>query len=562
MRIFLILSLVLLLLPANTAAQSTEPITYYDTDTALSTIDPQRADSLPAATAVEQLFLGLTTADPTQPGHLLPALAREWSVDDSGTIWTFTLRDDVPWVHWDSATGTAEIVRMVTAADAAYGIKRACDPRLGSYYTTLADDVILGCNELLNLPLGTITVDDYKRVQVDAPDDTTLIVRLQFPSAYFLSQTAMPIYRPVPQELIAEVGDAWIEPANLLTSGPFVLDEWTPRVSRVYLRNPHLPADLRGPGNVERVFVAEVDDLTTQFALYQSAQTDRTLVPPAELEAILNNPDVADQLTPVTTLGVFYFAFDYTQPPFDDVHARRAFSAAIDRTAFVQEVRQNRGIPMIHMTPPGVFGAPPINEVGVGYDPDYARAELEAAGYPNCEGFPAIDIAAYTNTGNWAEFFAAAVVDVLGCDPNLITFREQEFTTLIDAIAPTHSDRPNLWTMNHLPDYPDANNGLGDILACEGENQMLRPCAEVDDLITQAAREPDPDTRVELYYTIEAALFGPEGEQPIIPLFLEMNYILHQPWLTGPFDTDAIFSGIHYSYYFIDQAAQLAARAG
>ncbi len=548
MRLFLILALVVLLRPLPAAAQTTEPITYYDIESALSTIDPQRADSPAAATAVETLFLGLTTIDPAQPGNLLPALAREWSVDDSGTVWPFILRNDVSWVHWNATTATAEPVRMVTAADAAYAFQRACDPRLGSYYTTLADDVILGC--------------DAQNPQVEAPDDTTLIITLKFPSAYFLSQTALPIYRPVPQDVIESQGDAWTESAHLLTSGPFVLAEWTARVSRVYLRNPHLPADLRGPGNIERIFVSEVADLTTQFSLYLDDQTDRTLVPPAELEAILNNPDMTGQLAQTTTLGVFYVAFDYTQPPFDNIHVRRAFSAAVDRTAFVQEVRQNRGMPVIHMTPPGVFGAPPINEVGVGYDPDYARAELAAAGYSNCDGLPAIDIAAYTNTGNWAEFLVAAVEDVLGCDPNLIAFREQEFTTLIDAIDPASSDRPKLWTMNHLPDYPDANNGLGDILACEGENQMLRPCAEVDDLIMQAAREPDPAARVELYYTIEEAFFGPEGEQPIIPLFLEMNYILHQPWLTGPFDTDAIFSGVHYSYYSIDQAAQRTARAG
>ena len=38
---------------------------------------------------------------------------------------------------------------------------------------------------------------------------------------------------------------------------------------------------------------------------------------------------------------------------------------------------------MIRLTPPGIFGAPAFDEIGIGFDPEFARAELAAAGYPN-----------------------------------------------------------------------------------------------------------------------------------------------------------------------------------
>ncbi|NJO56064.1 MAG: hypothetical protein HC834_06590 [Rhodospirillales bacterium] len=62
---------------------------------------------------------------------------------------------------------------------------------------------------------------------------------------------------------------------------------------------------------------------------------------------------------------------------------------------------------MIHFTPPGMAYAPPINEIGVGFNPDYALEQIELAGYPNCEGFPNVEIVTYQGAGTWAEFWAS-----------------------------------------------------------------------------------------------------------------------------------------------------------
>ncbi|HMM29012.1 MAG: peptide ABC transporter substrate-binding protein [Chloroflexota bacterium] len=541
--------------------QQTEPITVYTTAASeISTLDPQRASDQVSIAAIEQLFLGLTDNDPLNPGNILPELATAWEYDETGTVWTFTIRNDVPWVRWDPVTDQAEQLGFVTAHDIAYGMKRACDPRLGAYYTSVADKVILGCDEVSTKPVSEVTDADYDLVQVFALDDTTLEVHLQFSAGFFFSQTPMWMYRPVPRSVIEELGDDWTEPGNLVTNGPFVLDEWQWGGQRVYLRNPLLPEDLRGPGNVERVIQRPVFDLGTTFALYQENSVDASGVPPAELQSILNDPAYADQLSQSTSMSVFYFGFAHDKPPFDNVHARRAFSAAVDRTAFA--LQQGSGEPMIHLTPPIIPGAPPINEVGVGYNPELARAEIEAAGYPNCEGLPPLLIVSFVGSSDWAEFLAASVERELGCDPSLLTVEQQEFSVLLETIDPRNApeDRPNIWTLGWGPDYPDANNWVGDVLHCESENTFKRPCSAVDDLISQAARETDPALRNELYYRIEEMFFGPEGEHPLISLFLDRSYVLQKPWYSGPFQTDGIFGGPHYNYRMIDQAAQLAAR--
>jgi oligopeptide transport system substrate-binding protein len=221
-------------------------------------------------------------------------------------------------------------------------------------------------------------------------------------------------------------------------------------------------------------------------------------------------------------------------------------------------------VPMIHFTPPGMFGAPPINEVGVGYDPDFVRAELELAGYPNCEGFPDLEVVTYTGSpGQWAEFVAASAERELGCPANLFTIEQQEFSVLLQTVARDNppEDRPNMWTLGWGPDYPDANNWVFDVLHCDSlQNDTARPCSEVDDLIVQAARESDPENRIEMYYRIEEMLFGRDGMHPILPLFMLLDYSLVRPWYDVPLETDGLFGGVHWDYRSIDQEMQLAAR--
>lgn len=541
-----------------------EPITLYSTDSSqISTLDPQLASDTVSINAIENLFLGLTDTDPLQAGAIRPEIATEWTVSDDGLTWTFTLRDDIPWVKWDPVADEATVLRNITAADVEYGMKRACDPRLNAYYGNILAGVLLGCDEVISTPVDDFTEADFDKVAVTALDDTTVQVTLKFAAGYFQSMTPMWMMRPVPQEVIDEFGDNWTEPGNIVTSGAFVMDEWVRGVRRVYYANPFFPADMRGPGNLERIITTVVEDQGTRFALYQDDQVDVGPVPSAELQSILEDPAYADQLIQISDLAVFYLAFAHDKAPFDNVNARRAFNAALDRGAFIQQAQQGRGLPMIHFTPPGMFGAPPINEVGVGFDPEYAAAQMAEAGYPNCEGFPNLEIVTYTGAGTWAEFMAAGAETHLGCDPNIFTIEQQEFSVLLETVDPANpaEDRPNMWSLGWGPDYGDANNWVGDVVHCEfSENSFKRPCTETDDLIELAAQESDPDARIELYYRIEEQLFGPEGEVPFIPIYLRVDYSLVKPWYTAPFETDGLFGGAHWDWRTIDQEAQLAAR--
>jgi len=534
----------------------------------ISTFDPQLTEDSVSIQPVENMFLGLTDYDPITASvrSELAVLPEDVSsiVSNDGTTYTFTLRDDVMWYQYNPATGEAVEQRPVTAGDVVYGIQRSCDPRTTAYYSSISAKVIAGCDVVFNTDVED-TTDDLvfgDTVEVSAPDDTTVVINLSFNAAYFFSMTPMWMLRPVPQEAIEEFGDDWTEPGNIWTNGPYFVEESTRGVRRTFVTNENFPADMRADGNVERIVYTFIEDGGTTFALYQDNQLDTSGIPAAELQAVQADPELSEQIIQIFDLAVFYFGFAFDKEPFNDAAARRAFSAVIDRDAFIAQIRTGQGVPMIHFTPPGMAHAPPINEIGVGFNPEYALEQIELAGYPNCEGFPAIEMITYAGAGTWAEFWAAGAEEHLGCDPSLITVEQLEFSVLLEVVSPDTptQDRPNTWTLGWGPDYGDANNWVNDVLSCTADNPFLRECGEIDDLIDEAAREADPNRRTELYAEIEEAFFGEEGIAPIAPIYLRSGFSLVKPWYTGPFTTDGLFGGSHWDTRTIDMAAKLAAR--
>ncbi len=552
--------------------QNPEPVTIYGATTGLiSTLDPQIAEDSISIPPIENLFLGLTDLDP-QTTAVREELATSWEVSDEGDVWTFNLRDDVPWVRYNPATDETEIIRYVTAQDFVYGIRRACDPRTGGYYSSVAAAMIKGCDVVFNKDASSITEADLEEVGVVALSDTQLQVTTQGALGFFLPASGMWVFRAVPREAIEEFGRQWIEPGNIVTNGPFMLKEWDRNVNRVFIKNPFYPEDVNDNygGNIERVSTLVVNDGGTIWSLYQANQIDSSGVPAAELQRIRQDPVLSQELRQNSDLAVFYFGFMYDKPPFDNVHARRAFSAILDRQTFVTEIQQGRGVPMAHFMPPGIRGAVPINEVGIGqpdtpgFDPEFARQEMERAGYPNCEGFPEITLLTYQGASDWGEYLQNAANTHLGCPREKIIIEENEFTVLLRSIrsdVPT-AQRPNMFTLGWGPDYPDGHNWMHDVLSCKAENSFMRPCDDViDPKIDQAARETDPAVREALYRELEELFFGYEGNFPIAPLFLRINIFMVKPWYFGFFDTDGLFGGPHWESRRIDQAQQLAARA-
>jgi oligopeptide transport system substrate-binding protein len=547
-----------------TPVAETEPVTNYGYSTTdIPTLDPQLGEDVVSINWIENLFVQLTNVD-LETNEVVPEAAASWTISEDGLTYTFTIRTDIPWVNYNPITGeTSQEIdeegqpRFVTAHDFEYGIKRACDPDTGSYYSSVVAPQIKGCADVLFAEEASPELFDA--IGVNAVDDSTLVIELEFPASYFLTMTPMWTLAATPQWAIEEHGEEWIEAGNIVTDGRYVLAEWVHNVRRIATRNPLIPSDLEGKGNIERVLVNVVPDPSTGYALWLANQVDGAYIPDQEIEAHLQQfPDETEQ---IGDLAVFYVAFRMTKPPFDDVHVRRAFSAAIDRQLYIDSVLQGQGLPMRHFAPPGIFGAPPIDEVGVGFEPEFANAELELAGYPDCENFPFVTFMTWPGEGGRAdaEFFVGQWQQNLGCTDDQFSIEQLPFAEMLAATAMETPDdqAPHMWTLGWGPDYADENNWVGDVLWCKTASRSKRTCNEIDDMIDKAREEIDPGKRIELYRQIEEAFFGAEGEFPFAPINLNIRFYAIHSWYDWK---PGLFGGAQWYNASIDQQAQLAAR--
>ena len=85
------------------------------------TLDPQLADDTYSFQVVRDLYEGLTDED--RNGKIVPGVASSWTVDATGTIYTFQLRRDARWSDG----------KPVTAEEFAEGLRRAVDPKTADW---------------------------------------------------------------------------------------------------------------------------------------------------------------------------------------------------------------------------------------------------------------------------------------------------------------------------------------------------------------------------------------------------------------------------------------------
>ncbi len=491
------------------------------------------------------LFVGLAWLNP-DTGLIEPALAESWERSPDGLTWTIYLRDDIFWVRWNPETGEAERVRAVTAADVVYATRRAC---LSETHALLAATlfVIQGCRDVYSVDPTRQDSDALADAMgVRVLNEVAVEFKLAADSATFLTLLSMPILRPLPQEIVDAAGAEWATSTQLVTSGPFLLDPASEVEEGRYtlIANPFWP--LERQGNVDRVQVAVGRDYEDAFASWEAGDLAAAPISPSAVGAIPFGEAPAYSLMgkPWTTLLVPA----YDTPPMNNPDVRRALALAIDRQALINTVLEpagGTGLPAGGMVPPGTAAAERYDPSSTLYNPAAARAALAAAGYSGCSGFPQITLLLEPSelSRELAERLVEMWAAALGCEGKF----EIEQLPLLDVEAYLQNSpdalqrqfrgpRPGLVLLHWQGDYPDPHHWLADVLGCRetfpsAYLNSLRPCVEADQWLVEASQQHGPEARAEAYTVIQEALFGPEGEMPVIPLYFETRAMAFQPWV-------------------------------
>lgn len=477
-----------------------EPLTVHvNLNAQPSTLDPNMVLDSYSATIVEQMFLGLTNLN-GETGEVEPELATKWDVSDDGITYTFHLRDDVKWSDG----------KPVTAQDIEYSVRRALKPETASPYA-YALYIIKNAQAINQTAVPTDTYD-IETLGVKALDDSTVQFTLEAPAAYFPSIAGLWTVRALPSWTIEQYGDAWTDPKNIVTNGPYKLAEWNLDNNIALVKNPDYvnAADVA----IDRFDATFITDQNTAVGLYEQGGldvvSDGEPLPIEILGRLRSDPKLSKELHEGPRAMTAYVGFTMTKPPFDNALVRKAFSAAIDRES-LKKIVTDSGTVATQFAPKGVFGAPDP-EVGIGYDLKQAQAWLAEAGYPNGEGFPEVNLRypSASTVKAQAEGLQAMWKEGLGVEVRL---EPQEFPVFLSSTAPDVSveEMPEVWLLGWIADYPDENNFVYLVLHCkDSENRPRAACTRADDLAAQASQETDPEKRKELYKQVEQMMIGDE----------------------------------------------------
>jgi len=489
------------------------------------TLDPCLATDTTSVQVDEMLFLGLTNQN-EETTEVEPELATKWEVSADGLTWTFYMRKDVKWVHYDPATKKFTLKRPVTAHDVEYGVKRTLDPATASDYAYVLY-VIKGAEAF-----NTGETTDPATVGVKAIDDYTVQFTLEYPAAYFPLIAGMWVARPVPKEPIEQFGDKWTEPGNIWSNGPYALEVWEHENRLVLVKNPHWwgAKDVA----IERINFAMITETSTAFAKYEAGELDVAAVPLADIDRVKADPVLSKELHIAPILCTYYYGFNVEKPPFDNVLVRKAFSFAVDRKKLVEEVTKGGQEPAMWFTRPGIFGSPDPKvekeEDWPHFDPELAKKFLADAGYPGGKGLPEITLMYNTSEGHKriAEAIQQMWKEVLGVEVKLAN---QEWKVYLKTLA---EDPPQIWRLGWCQDYPDANNFLNEVFHSQSTmNHTKWGNPEFDRLVEEAAKETDPAKRKEMYRKAEQILVMQDAA--MIPIYWYTRVSCTKPYVERTF---------------------------
>lgn len=285
-------------------------------------------------------------------GQIVPYLAEEWDVSADGLTYTFIIKEGI----------TFHDNTPLTTEDLAYSFNRARDPETAS-------------------PVSGFFVKDL--AMAEALDERTLQLTLNQPSFYFLNTLTVSdgYLMPISQRSIEETGDAFGR--KPISVGPYMLKEWQTGDRIVLQRNPDFTwgPDFWGDNApyIETIEYRIIPENATILAGLESGEVDVANVQGREAPRLEAS---GFQVFSASAQGPLYLNMNTSQPPFDDVLVRRAFSFAVDRHALIKIAANDAATPQYGPLSASQAGYWPGGEKqGYQFDLEQAKQTMIEAGY-------------------------------------------------------------------------------------------------------------------------------------------------------------------------------------
>ena len=491
------------------------------------TVDPALNRAVDGGNMILHAFEGLLTLD--ENGQLKEGQAESWETSEDGLTWTFHLRDGLKW-----SDGTD-----LTAKDFVYSWQRVCDPNVAAPYAETVLGMVKGYDEAI--------AGDITKLDVQAPDEKTVVVNLANPCSYFGELAAFATLNPVQQATVEANGDAWATSADTyISNGPFMMTEWVPGSHITFSKNPNY-------WNAEAIKLDKlefelIEDSNAAYSAYTSGEVDMIKdVPTEEIPSLQGNDDF--HIDPI--IGTYYISLNLQKEYFQDARVRKALSLAIDRNYVANTLMQGTYSPASAIVGPGWLdtdgssfaenangGTPYIDNDNFDANLEEAKKLLEEAGYPNGEGFPQIEYT--TNDAGYhkvvAEYLQQAWA-AIGIDLKVNIVEWASFTPM------RRNGEFDVARNGWVGDYTDPSNILELFCTTNGNNDGKYTNADFDAAIEDSRATTDAATRSADLHKAEDTLMNDAG---CIPIAYYNDFWLQSSKITGSWHSS---NGFWYFMY-------------
>ncbi|MDH3943469.1 MAG: ABC transporter substrate-binding protein, partial [Anaerolineae bacterium] len=468
-------------------------------------LDPIKTSHAKDSKIHQLLFSGLTYWDSMQ--GIFPDVAKRWEVGENGTEYVFHLREDVFW-----SDGI-----QVTAYDFEYSWLKTLNPDVKSPNAPLLF-CILNARKYYE---GRSSVED---IGLLVEDPFTMRVKLEKPTGYFLDILCHPATSPVPQHVIREFHERWVDIEKFASNGPFLIEKPDNDSMLHFSRNKNYHLDF--VGNIETIRYVkrpqQLDDLIHMYDEDNIDYLDITSYPSSYFQALVHRfpSDYFSYSEPAVT----YFIFKTNRSPFNDIRLRRAFVAAVDNEKLANVVLGGREIPAYgSLVPPGIPGY--CNLDMYQYNPEQARKFFEDIGIEGKE-FPIIDVfvSEWKNDFGIAEYLTQSWDSCFGVKSQINIYPYSEM------MERWRNGQGDILISGWILDFPDPENihsidRLEHLGLSDWQTQDYARALEEAQLFHQ------PNERKELFEKVEKKL---HDQFVIIPLSYYKGQALKKPWVFDP----------------------------
>lgn len=296
-------------------------------------LDPQTATDSVSYDIINSVYEGLVRIQPDGSVVEGGGLAESWTISEDGLTYTFKLRD----ANWSDGT-------PIKASDFEYSWKRALDPATASQYAYMLYPI-------KNAKAFSEKTGAADAIGIKTIDDKTLEVVLEAPTPYFLSLVAYKTYMPLKEEAYKAAGESYgTDITKMVFSGPFVIEEWNQEQNIVLAKNTNYwDAETV---KLEQIKMDMIGDLNTPINLYETGELDGIGIPTEYLAKYRDS----NEFKSMSTTSTWYLQYNCLNEYTKNVKIRKAFSLALDRQIFIDNVLANGSLFAGGLVPQGFPG--------------------------------------------------------------------------------------------------------------------------------------------------------------------------------------------------------------